>query len=341
MTKPIDQSESAAMSVVIVTPDSFDTIARTIARLRAQTVAQTLEVVIVAPSVDELALDATVLIGFFGYRVVTVGRIESIAHAYAAGIEFASAPIVALAEDHSFPVRGWAKALIVAHRQYPNAAAVGPAICNANPGTRVSWADLYIGYGAWLHPQTAGIRSHLPGHNSSYKRDALLTAYGDRLGATMEAETVMQWDLRAKGHELYLEPAARTYHTNFGLLSSWIPVQYHGGRVFAAARSRTWSIWKRIAFSGGAPLIPFVRARRILRDVPKTGPPHRELLRTLPMLMFGLALDAIGQMVGTLVGAGASRRKLSLYEFHRERHVPELERRREIADESDTPHALA
>ena len=44
---------------------------------------------------------------------------------------------------------------------------------------------------------------YLPGHNSSYKRDVLL-GYGDRLESMMESETVLHWDLRAKGHRLYL-----------------------------------------------------------------------------------------------------------------------------------------
>src|SRR5262249_54038198 len=158
-------------------------------------------------------------------------------------------------------------------------AAVGPVMSNANPSTSVSWADMYIGYGPWLYPDAGGARSHLPGHNSSYKRDLLLT-YGDRLGEMMEAESVMQWDLRARGHELYLDPAARTFHTNFGLLRSWVAVQLLGGRVFGAARARGWPIWKRILFVAASPLIPLVRARRIVANIPKSGPARRALWRT-------------------------------------------------------------
>ena len=48
---------------------------------------------------------------------------------------------------------------------------------NANPKSAISWANLLIEYGPWLDPAPAGKASHLPGHNSSYKRDVLL-GYG-------------------------------------------------------------------------------------------------------------------------------------------------------------------
>ena len=43
---------SPQMSVVIVTPDSYETIRKTVEHLRAQTVKDRLEIVIVAPSAE-------------------------------------------------------------------------------------------------------------------------------------------------------------------------------------------------------------------------------------------------------------------------------------------------
>jgi len=87
---------SADLSVVIATPDRYDTIRKTISCLRKQTVQHQLEVVIVAPSAEDLRLEEAELTGFFGFHVVEVGAFRSIASANAAGIRKATAPIVAL-----------------------------------------------------------------------------------------------------------------------------------------------------------------------------------------------------------------------------------------------------
>src|SRR5215831_3174664 len=127
------------MSVVIVTPDGYETIRRTVEHLRAQTVKDRLELVIVAPSAEQLAVSDSLVNDFFHVRVVAVGEVTSIARAHAAGIRQASAPVVVLAEDHSFPAAGWAEALIERHRQ--PWAVVGPVVRNANPDSLMSWAD--------------------------------------------------------------------------------------------------------------------------------------------------------------------------------------------------------
>src|SRR5690606_27239485 len=131
-----------------------------------------------------------------------------------------AAPIIALAEDHCFPDPQWAERLLAAHQHFW--AAVGPGVRNANPRTAVSWADLFIGYGPWLIPSPSREAEFLPGHNTSYKRKILLD-YADQLEKMMEAETLLHWDLREKGHRLYMESAAVVAHTNFSLWASWIP----------------------------------------------------------------------------------------------------------------------
>jgi hypothetical protein len=198
---------------------------------------------------------------------------------------------------------------------------VGPAILNANPQNSISWADLLMGYGPWIEPAPAGEVDFLPGHNSSYKRELLLQ-YGPALDAMLEAETVLHWDLRAKGHRLYLEPAAQTAHTNFSLASSWLNACFHSGRTFAATRAQQggWSWLRRLAYAGGSPLIPLVRLWRILCDLSRPGRPLGLGIRVAPQLLLGLSVDGLGQMVGYAFGAGAARQRLMEYEFHRDRH---------------------
>jgi hypothetical protein len=285
--------------------------------LHTQSAKSQLELVIVVPVADVIALDASELQGFWGVSVVPFGAIVSSAAARAAGVRAARAPLVAFVEDHAFPQLGWAEALLAAHQR--PWAAVGPAIGNANPDTAIGWANLLIEYAPWLDPATEGVVEHLPGHNSSYKR-SLLLEYGANLATMLEAESVLHWDLCAKGHQLYLEPAAKTLHMNFSGWAASIRLRFHGGRLFGGARARSWPIARRLAYCGAAPLIPLVRLRRILAQVQR----HRSSAilppRVIPALLLLLLCDAAGEFAGYLLGAGAEGRRTGEFEFHRDRH---------------------
>ena len=327
---------SAALSVVIITPDRFATISKTIGHLDVQNLTNQLEIVIVAPSAAGLELDESALGRFHSYLVVETGPIFSTAMARAAGVRAASAPIVAFAEDHSYPAPGWAEALIKRHDE--NWAAVGPAVANANPHRLTSWANLLIEYSEWLHPSPSGEREHLPGHNSSYKR-AVLLEYGDRLDEMLDAESVLHWDLRRRGHRLYLEGAACTFHENFSKPLPCLTLRFNGGRLFAAARSRTWPIWRRAVFALGAPLIPFLRFARITRVLFLAGRPRHLLSRLWPALLAGLIVDGAGELAGYLLGSGGAMAKLSDMEFHRERFLAENDEQETNATEAGTAFA--
>jgi len=307
------------LSVILVTPDNYESIRRAVRYVGAQSARARIEIVIVAPSAETLGEDPNDLSTFGQHRIVEVGSVETVARANAAGVRAASAPLIAFVEEHSFPQPGWAEALIEAQK-HPWAA-VGPMVLNANPWSAVSWADYLTAYGKWAGPEAGGEIDFLPGHNSSYKRDILL-AYGDRLESMLEAESVLHWDLRANGHRLYLEPAAKVSHVNFSRLATWIRVQHCNGLVFAAARARSWPLLRRLLYAGGSPLIPFVRLWRILSGLRSAGLPRLVLLRTLPALVLGLTLDAAGQMLGYAFGAGeAASNKLGAFEFHRFDHI--------------------
>jgi glycosyltransferase involved in cell wall biosynthesis len=313
------------MSVVMVTPDHYETVRKTIRYLREQTVKDRLEVVIVAPSADELGIDELELKDFPQVRVVEVDRISSTGGAIAAGLRRASAPVVAYAEEHSYPDPRWAEALIQAHRQ--PWAAVGGVLANANPGSMISWASLLTDFAPFMEPAVAGETDSLPWHHAAYKR-AILLEYGSMLQTMLETEGILHRDLRARGYRLYLEPAAKSHHLNISLLSSYIRAELHGGRLFGAARARygRWSILRRLLYIGGMPLIPLVRLWRILREVRGPGRPSYLLLRALPPMILGLVAHATGEVAGYAFGAGNSAQCRLTFELNRQRHVAEHDR---------------
>lgn len=304
---------SPAMSVIITTPDSYDTIRPLVRALRLQTARDALEVVIVAPSAGAIRAGVADLQDFRCWRIVELGVFRTVAQAKTAGIRCARAPVVVLTEDHCFPDPGWAHALIEAHRG--DWAAVGPAMDNGNPQSLISWADFILGYGPWFNPPGADEVDLLPGHNTSYKRDLLL-GYGERLEALLGAETNLHQDLRAQGYRLYLEPAAKAFHTNFTEPARWIPYLFYSGRVFAAERGRNWPLLRRAGYSAGACLIPLVRFMRLIPGVRRTRPDLAAGV-TAPLL-FALIIDAVGQGIGYALGAGPAAEKMARLEFHRE-----------------------
>jgi len=316
----MSEERAPLMSVVVVTPDDYLTVRKTIKHLRTQTVSRSLELVLVAPSLDGLKLEESEMRDFLGYRIVEVGPVHSTAKARAAGVCAATAPVVALTEDHAYPAPGWAEALIKRHQE--DWAAVGPVMHNANPHSMTSWASFLVEYSPWLGPAESGECEHLPGHNGTYERDILLE-YGDRLEEMLDAESILHWDLRAKGHRLWLESEARTFHQNFSNPASTIPLRFNGGRLFASARARAWPAWRRIIFVLASPVIPLVRCFRITRDLRKPGRPRHLLPRLLPSLLFSLAFDGAGEMVGYAFGPGRAMANLSDMEFHRHRYIRE------------------
>lgn len=327
---------SAELSVIILTPDCFATISKTVRHLAAQNVAAQIELVIVAPAAAHLALDESCLRIFHSCSVVETGPMASTARARAAGVRAASGPIVAFAEDHSYPAPGWAEALMKRHRE--NWAAVGPAMANANPRTITSWANLLIEYSEWLDPCPSVEREHLPGHNSSYKR-AVLLEYAERLEQMLDAESILHWDLRRKGHRLYLEGAARTFHENFSRPLPCLPLRFNGGRLFAAARSTNWSWWRRAAYALGAPLIPLLRFGRIARELFAQGRPRHLFPRLAPALIGGLICDGAGELTGYAFGAGNAMATLSDMEFHRERYLDPHDEREAAPAKPETAFA--
>ncbi len=312
---PVNDGDAPSLAVILVTPDTYETVRETVEALRRQTIRAQVEVIIVGPANGVSSLDPAAADDFWRLHAVELAAIESRGAAYAAGIRAASAPVVALGEDHSFPAPGWAEALLAAHRG--PWAAVGPAVANANPESLIAWADYLINYGPWRAPARSGVVEHLPGHNSSYKR-ALLLAYGPDLDWLLEAESVLHWDLRANGHQLYLAGEATTAHLNFGRSSTWMTVAFYNGRLFAATRAQNWSRPRRWLYAGGSPLIPFIRFARIARSVRQ---PPGAPLRALPLVFFGLAVDGLGQGLGYAAGAGDTSPKLARLEFHRVRHL--------------------
>jgi hypothetical protein len=321
---------------VVLPVERFDTIREVVSHLRAQTAADRLELVLVAPSEAQLGLEDGAVEGLAAVRTIETGKpLHYLFRDRAAGIRAARAPLVALAETHCFPDPGWAEAMIEAHRG--PWAGVGPAFANANPGV-LSWANLVLEYGPWLEPVAAGATDNLPGHNSSYKRENLLP-FGDELEEMLEAEYVMHREMRSRGLGLLLEPAARTRHLNVSRPLMAIVQRFRSGRAFGTARSRRWSRLHRLLRVAAGPLIPLVRLPRAWRDLRRAAGPGLAF-RVLPALAVALIVDAAGETVAYAIGGGVeAQRRMQSMDLERDAYIAARDTRALVGGARSLPTA--
>jgi hypothetical protein len=310
---------TAALSVVLVT-DAYATIEKVVESLRAQTVRDRVELVVVTPARAELeARLAEAADELAAVRVVGIEAIEVLAPGRAAGVRAAAAPIVVVGETHSYPHPGWAEALIDAHAgQW---AAVIPGFGNANPDGAVSWAAFLCDYGEWLSGLPPRGLSRIPPHNTAYKRAALL-GLGRRLDVLLTIGDELVVRLRAAQGKFAFHPAARVDHTNLSLLRPWLVERYAGGVLVAHHRMAIWSWRRRLAYVLGSPLIPIVLLWRIRHGVAAARREGAVPAVAYPLLAVGMLVRGLGEFIGYAgASADAAEQRMTRYEIHKLRHV--------------------
>lgn len=314
---------SPRMSAILVSPEGVAATEGTVRHLAAQSVASEIELVLVTPEPDAAALNELDLDldRFAGIRTASAGS-RSNAAGYVAGIHAATADVIVICEDHSYPEPGWAQALLDGYAA--DVAAVGPVLMCGNPKSAVSFADFMLGFGTWLAPRQSTDVEQLPGHSSSYRRDILL-GYEPDLEAWLEAESVLHWELRRRGYRLHLAGGAVTHHFNLSRLTPWLQATFLQSRTFGGRRVAGQSPLRRLAWLVAVPLIPLVRIRRVFRDLRRATetPP---MSRLLPAVVVALLVSAVGEAAGYAAGTGSAPELMHNYEILRHRHLTPRDR---------------
>jgi hypothetical protein len=324
------QERAPLLSAVVVTPRDFRSISRTVQSLAAQSLASSIELVIVAPTVQAVETEAERLLGFHSVQIVSAGPITNVDHAAAFGLLRASAEIVASIEDHAFPDPDWAERVLnewSADSAEGQCVAVGSTITNANPRSKLSWTNILIAYGQWKAGTPDGRIDWVPAHNITLRRSAL-QPLSNNLPPLMGREGLFLKELQKRGGKFRFASGARIAHVNPSTLSSTAALRFDAGRLYAARRAQEggWSLAKRLFYVGLGPLIPFVRYARMRRDLftPQSGLAEKALG---PALFLGLVFDAAGQMLGYIGGAGGAPHRLAVFEMDRIQHLDAHDRR--------------
>lgn len=252
-------------------------------------------------------------------RVIPVPGDTTYSAARLRGIREAATPVVAFLEEHCRVHPGWAGALIRAH-EGPYAA-VGCEVHNGNPGVRLSRTIELMNYNLFLPPAVRGECALLPGHNSSFKRDVLLS-YGDELETLLRAEIVLYQRLSGDGHRMFLEPDAKFEHINETRLSSIASGYFLWHRCYGPIRARafSWSPARRLLYIVATPVIPVYYLLRLSLVLLKRRP--RLLVQAwlaAPQIYFAQLASATGQAVGLLFGMADAERHFTSYELNEPR----------------------
>ncbi|HWO06229.1 MAG TPA: glycosyltransferase, partial [Methylomirabilota bacterium] len=237
-------------------------------------------------------------------QLVTVAPTAGLAGARAIGIRAATAPVVFIGETHTYPQPEWAAALLDAF-EGPWATVV-PAITNANPNGPVSWAAYVSDYGRWGEGRPQGEIPEALIYNAAYRRQVLLDL-GDGLEAALDTYSEALWPaLHRAGHRAYFAPGARIAHLNVGRLGPYVHEKLLAGFILGSLRAARWPWRRRLLYVLASPLIALVLAARLREPARRIGRLHPLPLATVPLIVAGAVLRAVGEAIAYAGAAPAS-----------------------------------
>lgn len=256
--------------------------------------------IVVADSTDE-ATRRRVREEWPDVRLLTFEEPTTIPALRAAGIAAATAPRVALIEDHCVVRNGWAERLLAAHRE--GYSVVGGSVRNGATERIRDWAAFLFEYSAFLEGGASGPVSALVGMNVSYDRRAL--------GAIDDLLLLGRWEnwlhqrLTDRGFVLYADDDAVLDHVKDFGIREFAAQRYHYSRAYAGMRNEHLGA-KRLIYAAASPALVPLLYTRIARNVLRRRRHRRELMLATPLILFYAAVSAVGETTGYLAGGGRS-----------------------------------
>ncbi len=299
MTEP-DRS-GPVLSVVIASVNGMPYLGRCLDALAARCPQAE---VVVADWTDE-ATRAEVRRRWPSVKLLSFDEPMAIPELRAQGVFAATAPVVALIEDHCLVTPPWGERLTAAHAA--GHGVVGGPIRNVATSRVRDWAAFFCEYSAVMEPMPEGPVDGLPGMNVSYGRDALAAI--DDLLREGRWENWLHPRLRERGFDLWCEPSAIVEHDKGFELGEFLWQRYHYSRSYAGMRNPELGP-RRVLYALGTPLLLPLLYWRMARNVFSRRRLRREFLLATPLVLAYIAVWAFGESVGYAFGAGRSLLKV-------------------------------
>ena len=238
---------------------------------------------------------------FPAVRLLSFEEPQTVPELRAAGIFAATAPIVAVIEDHCNVTAGWAERLLAAHADGHHV--VGGPVRNVVTERARDWAAFLCEYSSFMEPGAPGPVADLPGMNVAYDR-AALDAVGDLLREG-RWESWLHARLRERGFVLWLEPGAVIDHAKDFGFREFLSQRYHYSRSYAGMRNGELGA-RRAVYALGSPLLAPLMTYRVARNVLARGRHAGDLARATPLILLYSAVWAMGEAIGYAFGGGRS-----------------------------------
>ena len=318
-----DAAPPSRMAVVFVVRGRFSNVQKTLDCLLSQTAVNRIDLM--------LTTDSAALLQEIERYVLSRGTLVNPRFLLHAAPDLASsrvfaateatAEIMTITEDHSFPESNFVEELLGVFDSSAEILAAAPVMHNPNPGSAVSRAQFLLTHVMLrpvAHPPRTENCERLPWHNTTYRRAAFVAAA--REVGLMQAEGLLQAEIRRNNPGARFVHCHHTglWHVNMSRLAPAVEHAFHGGRIFGAERVKycQWG-WEsrlpRVVLFPLVALLKMVRCAPILID-------RRAPLQTLATLATSCLLTfgyAVGEAVGIACGKGNSATIYARYECNR------------------------
>ncbi len=218
------------------------------------------------------------------------------------------APIVATTEDHCTVRLGWCEAIMRAHLEHPEAAAIGGTIENGSTESLLDWGSYFITQGPHMGP-LGQRQTHFVTNEACLSQKRWAVDLLDDLGGLGVAMIFHTRALHERGHVLRVDDRFGVDHFQSIGFQETTTIHFHNGRTIAGFRRKRMARgdWLRVALGG---VLPAYRIARILRICLPKRRHTRELLASLPWALWCEYSAGLGHLVGYATGPGDSPRHL-------------------------------
>jgi hypothetical protein len=292
----VNQTE---LTVVVPSVNGWQDLEGCLATLEAERGSASLEVIVperCGPEVREKVQKR-----FPWVVVLPVGREVTIPDMRALAFDRATAPFVAVIEDHVIVPRGWARRMLDAAS---SAQAVGGGVENLATDRLVDWAAYLCEYSHMLPPLPNGESTWITGNNTVYSREALerhrdVTHAGRWEGHLHEA-------LRREGVPLIFRPEIMVGHKKHYTIGEYFSQRYLYARSYAGARALEGGTLRRLAYGLASLALPPVLLWRTVSRPLKKQVDRRLVWKSLPLTLLFVCAWSAGDIAGAWLGPGDS-----------------------------------
>jgi hypothetical protein len=211
------------------------------------------------------------------------------------GLRAATAPVIALIEDHAYPADTWCAELMSALARHPQAAAVGGAVECGNRGI-LGLAVWFCDFGRYQNPLADAPAEYVSDSNVAYRKQAL-----EQTASAWAAdyhETAVHGAMAAAGMELRTTPKPVVWQARSDIRwAAALTERYVWGRSYSGTRARLIG-GRRWLLAALTPALPAVLTARSAQVTLARGRGLSGFLRACPAILALQTAWSLGELVG-------------------------------------------